>query len=60
MLNYDMARCGNGEKCPSRDMCLRWLDKGHPTYQVFAAFYVTGSKCENLIRVGERRCLETK
>jgi hypothetical protein len=45
MLSHDIARCGNGDKCPSRDTCMRWIDKGHPTYQAYSAFYTDGNGC---------------
>ena len=27
MFEYDICICANGDKCPKRDTCLRWLLK---------------------------------
>jgi hypothetical protein len=36
-LAYDMSRCANAN-CALSHNCLRYLDKGHPTYQAVAEF----------------------
>jgi hypothetical protein len=42
----DMAKCGNGEKCPRRDMCVRYIAPAYDEHQVYAAFYVEGAECD--------------
>jgi|Tabmets5t2r1_1033131.scaffolds.fasta_scaffold63122_3 hypothetical protein len=42
----DMAKCGNGEKCPRRDTCVRYIAPAYDEHQVYAAFYVEGAECD--------------
>jgi hypothetical protein len=40
------AKCGNGESCPRRETCVRWIAPASGQYQVWAAFYVAGAECD--------------
>jgi hypothetical protein len=42
----DMAKCGNGEKCPRRETCVRYIAPAYDDYQVYAAFFVEGAECD--------------
>ena len=41
-LYQDEAKCGNGEKCPRRDTCVRWITPPAGDHQVYAAFFIAG------------------
>lgn len=54
-LSYDIARCGitpGNSDCPLAHRCLRRIDKGHPTRQLFSAF-PGGEKCHGFWRIEE-------
>ena len=40
----DMAKCGNGEKCPRRETCVRYIAPAAGDHQVYAAFFVAGAE----------------
>jgi hypothetical protein len=43
---HDMAKCGNGEKCPRRETCVRYIAPAYDEHQVYAAFFVEGAECD--------------
>jgi len=51
-LPFDYSRCDN-ENCPLSQKCARFLDPGHPTYQVYTD-YPGGEDCYGFIDVTER------
>lgn len=54
-LPYDYSRCANGE-CELRLACLRYLDKGHSTRQVYSMFKPNeDGTCDNQIPVTESK-----
>lgn len=54
MFEFDVCLCGNGEKCPRRDTCLRYVArkyvKGINTY---ALFYNENGECEDYYPVNK-------
>ena len=51
-LANDISRCPSGDDCPLGKTCLRWLDKGDETRQVFSAF-TPSIGCQSYIPVRE-------
>ena len=56
-LPYDIARCvvtpGN-RNCPLANKCLRRIDKGQPTWQIFSAF-PGGEDCHGFWPIEEEK-----
>lgn len=50
-LPFDMARCNAGKKCPSRDRCLRYLDRPD-----VPGLYLSYAAWEARIEPGADRC----
>jgi hypothetical protein len=50
----DQAKCGNGDRCPRRETCVRWTAQAYDEHQVFAAFFVEGAECSGYWATEER------
>ena len=48
MFEFDICLCGNKEKCPKKDTCLRAINPG-PGIYTMSLFFVNGTDCENYI-----------
>lgn len=48
MFEYDICLCGNADKCPMKDTCLRAI-KPPPGIYTISLFYNKDKECENYI-----------
>ena len=43
---HDKAKCKNGQECPRRMDCIRWITPSCGPEQIEASFFVSGEECE--------------
>ena len=52
MFELDICKCGNAEKCPNKDICLRGRKETKPGIYTVSLFYDEKNKeCEYFIPV---------